>query len=615
MVSSFSLSSILLLAQAAFAYNFQYESIQLEGSDVADNPDLAFGEAIGGSIPSCKNYPGYGGWPSSTQWSTLNVSLGGTLLKGIPPAAACYQGEYKNATKCANVKRRQSDALFFKEDPLIPFLSWTLDNPCPVPASSAAPPQSECKLLSFPAYVVNVTTTKDVQMAVNFARNNNIRLTIKNTGHDFLGRNTGGGALQVWMHRMKAFEYLPTYKVGQYSGQAARVGAALEQHEVFSYMGEAGITLLAPGSSTIGAYGGYMQGGGFSYITSKYGLMADQVLALEIVTADGRFVHADPTENSDLFFAIRGGGPGNFGIVTSAIVKAYPPTTIARSDFTFQTGPVSGNDKTTVRVSKEVFWKGMGIYFSHNLRINDAKGGAFTLSSQITKPGVKVKEMRDLMAPLIQDLNDIGIPLANPEPEFWGTYADFGSAPPSGGIQNSRLVSRLVPRSNFEDSTSQLFNATMKAIRSYVEEGGYSFHSVDYAPTLETAGYPGSSSAVSSHLRNAVMHMTGWDTRQYGADLPDEIAKSSHARLNSYVQKLRDVTPLSGAYMNEADVAEPNFQDSMYGDKYDNLLSVKKERDPWGLFYAATAVGSEDWVVQGTRGLPTQQGRLCKVDA
>ncbi|KAG9192835.1 hypothetical protein G6011_11569 [Alternaria panax] len=426
MVSSFSLFSSLLVAKAAFAYNFPYESIQLIELDVANRPDLAFDEATEGSIPSCKIYPGYDGWPSSTQWSALNASLGGKLLKGIPPAAACYQGEYKDATKCANVRRRQSDALFFKEDPLIPFVSWTLDNPCPVPSASLTPPLADCTLINFPAYVVNATTVKDVQMAMNFARNNNIRLTIKNTGHDFLGRNTGGGALQVWVHRVKAFEYLPTYEVGQYSGQAARVGAALEQHEVFSYMGRAGITLLAPGSSTVGAYGGFMQGGGFSYITSKYGLMADQVLPLEIVTADGRFVHADQTENEDLFFAIRGGGPGNFGIVTSAIVKAYPPTTVARSDFTFQAGPVSSNDKITVRVSKEIFWKGMRIYFSNNLRFNDAKGimsnyititgSAFTLSNQIMKPGVTVEEMKELMAPLIKDLNNIGISLANPEP-------------------------------------------------------------------------------------------------------------------------------------------------------------------------------------------------------
>lgn len=325
---------------------------------------------------------------------------------------------------------------------------------------------------------------------------------------------------------------------------------------------------------------------------------------------------------------------GNFGIVTSAIVKAYPPTTIARSDFTFQTGQVYSDSKTTVRVSNETFWRGMNVYFSHNLRINDAKGimsnyitpaaagwnqagRSFTLTSQITKPGVTVEEMKELMAPLIEDLNDVGIALDNPEPQHWNTYADFGTLPggPNGGTMNSRLVSRLIPRSNFEGPSSESFNATMAAIRSYVEDGGYSFHSVDYAPMYETAGYPGSDSAVSPHLRNAVMHMTGWDSRQYDASLPDEIWKSSHARLNSYVQKLRDISPLSGAYMNEADVAEPNFQYSMYGDNYHRLLSIKKKRDPWSLFYAVTGVGSEEWMVEGTRGLPTQQGRLCRVGA
>ena len=120
---------------------------------------------------------------------------------------------------------------------------------------------------------------------------------------------------------MKAFEFLPTYQVGQYSGMAARVGAALEQWEVYRHMGEAGVTLLAPGSPTVGAYGGFMQGGGFSYITSKYGLMVDQILGLEVVTADGRFVHADPLEHADLFWAIRGGGPGKLALVPLSIRK------------------------------------------------------------------------------------------------------------------------------------------------------------------------------------------------------------------------------------------------------------------------------------------------------
>ena len=225
--------------------------------------------------------------------------------------------------------------------------------------------------------------------------------------------------------------------------------------------------------------------------------------------------------------------------------------------------------------------------------------------------------MKILMAPLIKDLNDIGIPLANPESQFWNTYAEFGTLPdgPNGGTSNSRLVSRLIPRSNMEDSESDAFLTTLEAIRSFVEEGNYGFHSVGYAPTYETAGYPGSNLAVPPHLRNAVMHVTGWDSMQYDPEGSDEVRKTSYARLASYIQKLRDATPGSGAYMNEADVQEPGFQESLYGSGYERLLRIKKERDPWSVFHAVTGVGSEDWVVERTRGFPTQQGRLCRVGA
>jgi len=237
----------------------------------------------------------------------------------------------------------------------------------------------------------------------------------------------------------------------------------------------------------------------------------------------------------------------------------------------------------------------MDVYFSHNLRIQDSKGimsnnlssqppsrtqpeRTFTFRSEITKPGVTIDEMKALIAPLIKDLNDAGVPLANPEPRFWQTYADFGTVPggPYGGAGAGRFASRLFPRSNFEDIDSEEFRATMSSIRSFVEDGGYRFHSVNFAPTYETAGYPGSDSAVNPALRNAVMHATGFDTASYGPAMADEQWKSAHARHDSFTQKWRDASPGSGAYMNEADVEEPDFQYSFYGRDYDRLLKIKK---------------------------------------
>jgi hypothetical protein len=66
--------------------------------------------------------------------------------------------------------------------------------------------------------------------------------------------------------------------------------------------------------------------------------------------------------------------------------------------------------------------------------------------------------------------------------------------------------------------------------------------------------------------------------------------------------------------MNEGDAEEPNFQERLYGRNYQRLYEIKKDRDPWGLFYAVTGVASDEWMVEGSRpGLPIQQGRLCRV--
>jgi hypothetical protein len=76
---------------------------------------------------------------------------------------------------------------------------------------------------------------------------------------------------------------------------------------------------------------------------------------------------------------------------------------------------------------------------------------------------------------------------------------------------------------------------------------------------------------------------------------------------------LRDITPDSGSYMSEADRLEPDFKHAFYGGNYPRLLDIKKKYDPHDVFWAATAVGSDSWVLVTQDGLPTENGRLCRV--
>ncbi|KAF2747386.1 FAD/FMN-containing isoamyl alcohol oxidase-like protein MreA [Sporormia fimetaria CBS 119925] len=628
------LAVFCLASQAVLAVNFDFEKITLSDAEVKGNQHVDFGKLPVPAVNKarCKTYASDRQWPSVGIWSAFNKSVGGALLRGIPPAAACYEGPYYNLTKCDVVRRVQGSTNFTKADPTIPNGQWQLGNPCPVPPISN-PTLYSCNITAFPAYVLNVTTVKQIQLAVNFARNYNIRLTIKNTGHDFLGRNTGGGALQIWMHNLKQLEYMPEYKFGNYSGKAARVTAALEQFELHQYMTQHNMTLLAPGSTTVGAYGGYMQGGGFStMVSSKLGLMSDQVLSLEVVTADGRFVHADPYENEDLFWAIRGGGPGNFGIVTSAIVKAHDTMPIAQGQVYWQTNPVI-NPATApynVQVNDTAFWAGIDIWFAWLPRITAAGGVGWNYidtiapsrnssrtyqhRSQINLPAMTKAEAEAFLAPIIKELNAVGLPL-KVYVDWFETYPKqaFRIQGPGEGVTNGRFGSRLFPRKNLEDKNSTLFKKTIASIRAFVEEGGYNFHSVDFTPTKEVAGWPGSDSAANPHLRNAIIHATGFDTNSYGPEVSPADQIKNHARLNEYVNKWREASPGAGAYMNEADTEEPDFQWSFYGENYEKLEKIKEERDPWELFYAVTMVGSEKWMVEDTQGLPTQQGRLCRV--
>ena len=127
----------------------------------------------------------------------------------------------------------------------------------------------------------------------------------------------GAGALSIWTHYLKSFEFLPNYTMGNYSGMAVRYGSGLETQELYNYMALHNITVAAAGVGTVGANGGWFGYGGHGNLVSYYGLGSDQGLSLEVVTADGRLLTADPFTNTDLFYALRGGGAGIYFLLHS----------------------------------------------------------------------------------------------------------------------------------------------------------------------------------------------------------------------------------------------------------------------------------------------------------
>ena len=139
-----------------------------------------------------------------------------------------------------------------------------------------------CEMGGYPSYAVNVSNVAQIQLAVNFARNLDLRLVVKNTGHDFNGKASGKGALTIWTHWLKGKAYYPTFHAANgYVGPAIKFGSGIQVFEANEFAKSVGATVVGGEAVTVGLGGGYTAGGGHSPLSSLYGLAADQVLAME----------------------------------------------------------------------------------------------------------------------------------------------------------------------------------------------------------------------------------------------------------------------------------------------------------------------------------------------
>lgn len=342
-------------------------------------------------------------------------------------------------------------------------------------------------------------------------------------------------------------------------------------------------------------------------------MAADNVLGFEVVTATGEFLTANSTSNADLFWALRGGGGGTFGVVTSVTVKAYKDFPVTAASWTFDSAKL-GIDKfwaaakAVLDRSTDFVDSGSYTYF-HMGPSSNGKDFTFTMQPFFA-PNKTSSGLNSLLSPLQSRLTSLNIPFSPKITEYKGFYPAWQAEFPlesSSDVQTA-VGSRLFPRSNFGSETGR--NITFTALRQTVE-GSQTVIGFNIAPTLARGG--NADNAVNPAWRTAVLHaITGqrWDIKASASDI--RAVRSSFT--NGTMKRWRDVTPGSGSYLNEADRLEPNWQQSFWGDKYTKLAQIKKDWDPKDVFWAVNAVGSEGWVVESVDGLPNENGKLCKVN-
>jgi FAD/FMN-containing dehydrogenase len=166
-----------------------------------------------------------------------------------------------------------------------------------------------------PALIVRCTSADDVVEGVNFARDYGLPISVRGGGHGVAGNAVCEGGLMLDLSRMKAARVDPLERV-------ARAEPGLTLGDLDSATQHLGLATPL-GIVSVTGIAGLTLGGGLGWLNGKYGLACDNLLGAEVVTADGRRVFASPTENDDLYWAIRGGG-GNFGVVTDFVYDLHP---------------------------------------------------------------------------------------------------------------------------------------------------------------------------------------------------------------------------------------------------------------------------------------------------
>ncbi|KAI0683912.1 FAD-binding domain-containing protein [Cerioporus squamosus] len=529
----------------------------------------------------------------------LNATVGGRLHVAAPFSRPCFpeasvgvSGNF-DEVQCTQVQENYVDAVTrsnvfgaymntqwetcqaTSEQCLLNFLNAS--------DPSAFSPPRECAQGSVPPYYIDVQAPEDVVAAFNFSSITGVPLAIKNTGHDYSGRSSTPGSLGLWTHNLQQVSYnpafVPTGCPSNSSSPAVTFGAGVTQGTLYEFADAHNLTLPGGASPTVGAAGGYLQGGGHGIFSNAFGLAVDRALEFKVVTPLGTYLTANACQNSDLYFALRGGGGGTFGVVLEATMRALPQIAF----------PVVAVSLGEVNATQLLQW--LEFLVANALPYAETGWGGYigyTTGAIFANPLINITQAKTEMASLanfVSTLPNATFSISE-QPSylsFFNTFEPILDTTPVG--LPFAVASRLIPADNFRTPEKQTELVT--TLSTTLQESASAFIFA-VAPFLYKDD---GMTSVTPAWRDSIWHVPL--SAAWNFDTATEEKQGILAGLSAAVDPLRAITPGSGAYQNEADVHEPDHTDSFWGANYDQLVAIKRKYDPGHLLDCWNCVDSQ----------------------
>jgi FAD/FMN-containing dehydrogenase len=562
--------------------------------------------------------PGDPDWPSSDQWERLNRATDGRLFATRSPLRVC--ADDPDGASCHELFKALKNPYAIGDDAALTQTCGWLD------AWTARPS----------AYAVAAETTGDVVAAVNFAREHNLRLVIKGGGHSYLGTSTAPDSLLIWTHRMNSIvlrdDFVPSGCAPQTPPQAAvTIGAgAIWMHAYNEVTTKAARYVQGGGCGTVGV-AGLIQGGGFGSYSKRYGIAAASLLEAEAVTADGQVRIANACVNPDLFWALKGGGGGGFGVVTRVTLRTHDlPAFFGGVFFTVQASSDVAFRRLIGRFvafySEALFNPNWGEIASLRRRNQLVISMSFqdlgqTQAEAVWQPFIRwiseapddfqIKDGPNIVAANAQHRWDPAFfrehfpsavrfddrPGAPGDNMFWSAnLSEAGHF--IHGFESTWLPASLLQPDQQERLADALCAAAARwSVEVHFQKGLAGAPAAARTAAAETAMNP----AVLDAFALAIIAGEGPPVfpglRGHEPDLP--AARRNATRIAAAMDELLKVVPNAGAYVAESSYFQQDWQRAYWGPHYQRLLAIKRQYDPDGLFFTRHGVGSEGWTEDG----------------